>query len=81
MYYIGYQNVDVARICYATSKDGIQWNRSEDNLLISPSRNRFDSDACYKPAVVEHGGKQYLWYNGRHKHDEYIGLAIKELKE
>ena len=31
MYYIGYQNVDVARICYATSKDGIIWNRDENN--------------------------------------------------
>lgn len=56
MYYIGYQNVDVARICYATSTDGIAWNRSDNNLLIAPSKGRFDSDACYKPAVIETGG-------------------------
>ena len=75
MYYIGYQNVDVARICYATSKDGLDWNRSDNNLLIAPSKNRFDSDATYKPSVVERDGKQYMWYNGRHNHEEYIGLA------
>lgn len=27
IYYIGYQNVDVARICHATSVDGIHWDR------------------------------------------------------
>ncbi len=77
MYYIGYQNVDVARICHATSEDGIHWNREDNNLLIAPSKDKFDSDACYKPAVVEHDGKKYMWYNGRHNNDEYIGLAIK----
>lgn len=77
MYYIGYQNVDVARICYATSTDGIAWNRSDNNLLIAPSKGRFDSDACYKPAVIETGGVVYMWYNGRHNYDEYIGLAKK----
>lgn len=77
MYYIGYQNVDVARICYATSEDGIHWNREDNNLLIAPSKDRFDSDACYKPAVIEYNGKKYMWYNGRHNNDEYIGLAKK----
>ena len=37
MYYIGYQNVDVARICYAISDDGIHWNRSNNNYCLSPS--------------------------------------------
>ena len=77
MYYIGYQNVDVARICYATSKDGIHWVRKDNNIIIAPSRNRFDSDACYKPAVVERDGKLFMWYNGRYNNDEYIGLATK----
>lgn len=79
MYYIGYQNIDVARICYATSEDGIIWNRSDDNLLIGPSKNSFDSDATYKPSVLEVDGKLYMWYNGRKNNSEYIGLAIKQL--
>lgn len=79
MFYIGYQNVDVARICYATSKDGIHWDRTDNNLLIAPSENGFDSDATYKPAVLEKNGRLYMWYNGRRGHDEYIGLAIKDI--
>lgn len=80
MYYIGYQNVDVARICYATSKDGIHWDRTDNNLLIAPSENGFDSDATYKPAVLEKGNRLYMWYNGRSRNEEYIGLATKEIK-
>ena len=79
MYYIGYQNVDVARICYAISKDGINWERKDNNLLIAPSKNTFDSDAVYKPSVAEKDGKLYLWYNGRCKNEEYIGLANKTI--
>lgn len=79
MYYIGYQNEDVARICYATSSDGIHWERPNDNLLLSPTRNHFDSDATYKPSVIEFKGKLYMWYNGRRGDEEYIGLATKEL--
>lgn len=77
IYYIGYQNVDVARICVAHSTDGIIWERDDENLLIAPSKDSWDSDATYKPAVLEKNGKLYMWYNGRRKHEEYIGLAIK----
>jgi sucrose-6-phosphate hydrolase SacC (GH32 family) len=80
IYYIGYQNLDVARICVAHSKDGVCWTRDEDNLLLSPSKNAWDSDAVYKPSVLNCGGRMYLWYNGRRSCEEYIGLAIKELK-
>lgn len=79
MYYIGYQNVDVARICYATSKDGIQWERPEDNLLISPSKGSWDADAIYKPTVIFYDKKLMMWYNGRNNCDEFIGLTIKKL--
>lgn len=77
MYYIGYQNLDVARICVAHSIDGINWQRNENNLILSPSKNAWDSDAVYKPSVVRVHGKEYLWYNGRRNHEEYIGLATR----
>lgn len=77
MYYIGYQNVDVARICIAHSKDGVYWSRDENNLLLSPSKKSWDSDAVYKPSVIKLKEKDYLWYNGRRACEEYIGLAIK----
>ena len=78
IYYIGYQNVDVARICIAHSKDGINWERDENNLLIAPSNGSWDADATYKPTVVEKNSTLYMWYNGRRAHEEYIGLAKKQ---
>ena len=78
MYYIGYQTVNIARICVATSSDGKTWSRPKYNLLISPSENSWDSQATYKPSVIRINGKEMMWYNGRTNHNEYIGLAIKD---
>lgn len=78
IYYIGYQNLDVARICMANSTDGIKWERNDENLLISPSKNAWDADAVYKPTIVEKDNVLFMWYNGRNAHEEYIGLAIKK---
>lgn len=75
MHYIGYQNVDVARICFATSSDGIHWERMDNNFCLSPSLDAWDADAVYKPTLVLWKGKQYLWYNGRRGNKEYVGMA------
>lgn len=80
MYYIAYQNLDVTRICFATSPDGINWNRDSNNLIIGPSEGAWDSDAVYKPSVVANDNVTYLWYNGRKGDNEYIGLAIRNEK-
>lgn len=77
IYYIGYQNLDVARICYAESSDGIHWIRPDSNLLLSPTEGSWDADAVYKPTVIDWQGKLHLYYNGRKEHGEYIGLATK----
>lgn len=78
IYYIGYQNIDLARICYAQSKDGINWIRPQNNLLLSPSADSWDSDAVYKPSVVSYKGQKLLFYNGHKGGGEYIGLATKK---
>lgn len=78
MYYIGYQNVDVARICIAKSVDGLSWKRVDNNPVLSPSKNGWDCDAVYKPCVAYYKGKKYMWYNGRKKNIEKLGLAIKK---
>lgn len=77
MYYIGYQTIDIARICLAKSLDGISWTRPARNLLISPSKGSWDADATYKPSVLEFKGDTLMWYNGRTLDKEYIGLAVK----
>lgn len=77
--YIAYQNVDVARICMATSVDGIcNWKEVEENPIISPERKSWDAHAVYKPTIcLNHKNPKelMLWYNGRKKRAEYIGLA------
>ena len=81
MFYIGYEDIDTARICAAWSPDGIsRWKRFSSNPLISPEPGKWDGDACYKPGVLydEEKDRWLLWYNGRHKAPEYIGLAIHE---
>ena len=80
-FYIGYENIDNARISVAESNNGIDWKRIKHNPILSPTKGAWDSDAVYKPSVCfdikEHNA--YLWYNGRKGHNEYIGLATKKL--
>ena len=79
MYYIGYQNLDVARICQAYSFNGIDWLRKENNLILGPSPKNWEADSVYKPSVCElPNGEILLWYNGRKGKKEYIGLAKKQ---
>lgn len=77
MFYIGYQNIDVARICMASSLDGIIWNRSKSNPIISPTKNSWDAHSVYKPTFYYNkiNNKIMLWYNGRKNGDEFIGYA------
>lgn len=79
MYYIGYTDVDTARICYATSEDGISWNRRYFNCLVSPSKE-FDYCAVYKPTVFCDGEKESIYYNGRSGSHETIGVAMRSNK-
>ena len=78
IFYIGYEDIDTARICVAQSPDGItRWQRSRHNPIISPSEGEWDGHACYKPAVLYDRGTDTwrLYYNGRLHGAEYIGLA------
>lgn len=81
MFFIGYQNMDVARICEATSKDGKKWVLY-DKPLISPSKKNWDCDACYKPSYHYDSSSDlsYIFYNGRRKNHEVIGSAKKKGK-
>ncbi len=84
IFYIGYENIDTARICVARSEDGIVgWEKSPLNPIVSPDAGAWDSEACYKPSVIwnEKDGKWMLWYNGRTATNEYIGLAEIDKKD
>lgn len=78
IFYIGYENIDTARICVAKSKDGIvDWEKSPLNPIVSPDVGSWDAEACYKPSVIwnEEEQKWMLWYNGRTGTDEFVGMA------
>ena len=81
MFYIGYEDIDTARICLARSRNGITgWERHPKSPIVSPTVGGWDGDACYKPSVIrdEENGRWLLWYNGRREADEYVGLVIHE---
>jgi hypothetical protein len=81
MFYIGYENDNLARIGVARSKDGItNWERLPANPIISPDKGAWDEIACYKPfAMFDTAEKKWrLWYNGRNKEFERIGLVTHD---
>ena len=78
MFYIGFENEHLARIGVARSKDGLtNWERLKSNPIISPDKDQWDGDACYKPFAIydEEDDLWRLWYNGRKGSVEQIGMA------
>ena len=81
MFYIGYSDIDTARIGCAISADGItDWKRLDQNPIVAPDLCLWDASATYKPSVVrdEKNSRWLLWYNGRNGAPEYVGCAIHE---
>ena len=81
MFYIGYSDIDTARIGCAVSEDGITgWKRIAQNPIVSPDICTWNGSACYKPSVLrdEKNGRWLLWYNGRNGAPEYVGMAVHE---
>ena len=81
MFYIGYSDIDTARIGCAVSADGVTgWRRLAQNPLVAPTPGAWDASACYKPSVFrdEKKDRWMLWYNGRNGHDEYVGGVTKQ---
>ena len=81
MFYIGYSDIDTARIGCAVSDDGLtNWRRLNQNPIVAPDLGTWNSSACYKPSVVrdERNNRWLLWYNGRNGRPEYVGCAIHE---
>jgi len=81
IFYIGYTDIETARIGAAISPDGIRgWKRLAANPLVEPTPGTWDADACYKPSVYrdEQNSRWLLWYNGRRASQEYIGCVIHE---
>jgi predicted GH43/DUF377 family glycosyl hydrolase len=82
MAYIGFQDIQKARVCLARSRDGIEsWERHPHNPIICPGElNAYDCEAEYKPFMLwEEDNKRWLmWVNGRRGFIEHIGVMIHD---
>jgi predicted GH43/DUF377 family glycosyl hydrolase len=79
MFYIGFRDEDHAQIGIARSRDGITaWERHPANPIVRPGLEKWDHDACYKPFAILDRSRWRLWYNGRHRNLEQIGMVVHE---
>lgn len=69
------------RIGHATSRDGLDWTRRDDDAGIGLSRSGWDSQAVAYPSVVRHKEKFYMFYNGNGFGRDGIGLAVAEVED
>jgi predicted GH43/DUF377 family glycosyl hydrolase len=66
------------RIGYAESRDGVEWQRDDAAAGLSVSESGWDSDMVEYAAVVNHGGRHYMFYNGNQYGYDGIGLAVEK---
>jgi hypothetical protein len=64
------------RIGYATSDDGVRWERRDDEAGIEPSPSDWDDVQAY-PWVVVDGRREYMLYNGTGFGRDGFGLAVR----
>lgn len=63
------------RIGHATSTDGINWIRDDENTGIDVSNEGWDSEMICYPAVIDVGDKTYMFYNGNNNGETGFGYA------
>lgn len=66
------------RIGYAESKDGIRWERRDEEAGIDVSPSGWDSEMIEYACVFEHSGVRYMFYNGDDYGRDGVGLAFAE---
>ena len=65
------------RLAFATSSDGIRWQRDDDALGLARSERGWDSQMAAYPAVIAVSGSVYLFYNGNDYGREGFGYAVR----
>jgi predicted GH43/DUF377 family glycosyl hydrolase len=65
MWYVGGSDEIVAQIGYATSTDGINWTKYENNPVVRVgTAGSWDSTWVYSPCVIYNGSAFTMWYTG-----------------
>jgi hypothetical protein len=67
------------KIGYATSSDGISWNRHDDFCVFSDAAQSWDCDMQEYPFVMQHDQTLYMFYNGNNYGESGFGLAESSL--
>ena len=70
------KTIDTYRIGFASSSDGLKWERNDALAGIDVSPTGWDSQMICYPYVFEHRGRLYMLYNGNHYGQTGFGLAI-----
>lgn len=74
----GTKDYSTYRIGFASSKDGLRWNRDDSLSGIDISSEGWDSDSVCYPYAFEHMGHHYLLYNGNNYGATGFGYAVLE---
>jgi|SRR5215831_17057686 len=69
---------DSYRIGYAESRDGVAWERRDEEAGLDVSPAGWDAEMVEYPFVFDHRQERYLLYNGNSYGKSGIGLAILE---
>ncbi len=68
MWYAGVNAAGIYAIGYATSSDGVNWNKDGSNpVLTKGAPSAWDSQYVREPSVINVGGTYHMWYAGTAK--------------
>lgn len=70
------KDISTYRIGFASSKDGLKWNRNDSISGIDVSSDGWDSEMICYPCVFEHKGYKYMLYNGNDYGKTGFGYAL-----
>jgi uncharacterized repeat protein (TIGR01451 family) len=77
MWYTGVNNAGTIRIGYATSPDGINWQKYGGNAVLGEgAADSWDDEDVSSPTVIKVGNTYHMWYGGYDGSTYRIGHAI-----
>ncbi len=79
LFYTGYDGVSM-KIGYATSPDGVVWNKDESNPVLELGANgNWDDTGVSAPSILYDGRLYRLFYSGYDGNNMRIGYAIAQV--
>jgi hypothetical protein len=68
------------RLGYAVSRDGLTWDRCDEQLALDGATEAWESGAQAYPWVVRIRGRRYLLYNGNGFGKDGFGIAVERAR-